>query len=132
MAAMTSKYNRVLAAKFSPRNGCFIADGQLIFVKPLSNISIRDTVSHHFSSVTDPEITSQFGWVTEISPFTTEDFLESLSSTVEINHELIEHTNHMLDAVARHSINTPMAVDYFRRGLNTQSMALSVHKVFFR
>lgn len=128
---MTSdNYTKLLVGKHSPKNKCYVSDGDVLYVTPRLNLPQKSHVAHHFVSSTDQSKTSQYGCVAEVSPFSLDTFLsDRLGGSVD--DETIQHVPAMLRAIAKLDPGTPVAATYGRRGVEESRMELSIHRVFF-
>ena len=132
MATMSEIYNHIIVGKFSPQNGCLADNDTPLFVIPLDRVPLCDAVSHEFSSMKNTSVKSRYGWVKEVSPFSIDDIISKIPEFIERDHRLTEHMISMFRAAQREKAESAMAVDYMLRGVETQSMVLSIHKVIFR
>jgi hypothetical protein len=124
------KYDKFLKARFSPENGCFVEDGELLTVVPKSKLPANRQVAHHFLDVATLKKRSRYGWVADSEPLTLEEFIERFHPDSK-DDNLRDHVRRMLDAVAKQALGTPMAAGYTPRGLGNRQMEFIVHRVFF-
>ncbi len=130
-AMMSELYTHNILGKFSPQNGCFSEDESQLFIIPLDPVPLRDAASHEFSCLKNPNVKSRFGWVKATRPFSITEFLLRIPVGVRRDEALINHLETMLRVAKVLKPGDAVAVDYMRRGVETQRMELSVHKVFF-
>lgn len=124
-------FSKLLVAKYSPKNKCYVSDGVVLFVKPASDLPQSDHVSHFFLSTADRKTTSQYGWVKAVEPFSLNDFIASYLKDEQLSDAMRDHLSKMLSAVGRLDANTPVAATYSGRGVETKTMEFEVHRVFF-
>lgn len=128
---MNEKYSKIIIARHSPENKCFVSEGDPLYVKPLKSIPIRNVTSHHFLSLLDFKTKSKYGWVHETDNFIFDEFIEKYFSGKELNELQLQAVKMMLDSIAKLEINTPVTSTYFERGVIEKKMVLTVHRVFF-
>ena len=124
-------YDKILVAKYSPKNGCHAQDGEVLTVVPRRSVPQRTVISHHFVSAKDGKTRSKYGWVKELGPFTLEDFLEGQYDDRQVSESEREHIRIMLSSIQELPADTPTTATYRSRGTLEQTMELTVHKVFF-
>lgn len=124
-------YKMSLVARFSPKNGCNVPDGELLTVLPKKKLPRNRDSGHHFVSVRDPSLTSKFGWVKQSQPYSLEDFLKLTHGEGDASEEQKDHVKTMLSAIAALDEGTPVAATYFVRGTIERKHVFTVHKVIF-
>lgn len=129
------RYNKILVAKFSPENGCFVQEGATLTVLQKQILSISKAragyIRHTFVSLLDLKTKSKYGWVKEVPEFTLEDFLGNYPGGYKINDNAIGHATKMLSSINNLNGGTPVTVNYSIVGIIEREIVLSVHKVFF-
>lgn len=129
---MQKTYSKLLIAKYSPENKCFVEDGAILTVLPRKKPStVRNSISHYFIDSLDRKTKSRYGWVKQVEPFLFEYFIATYCKNTE-NEEELEHVRKMLDAAAVLEVDKPVAATYFERGVEEKRLEFSVHRVFFR
>ena len=123
-------FSKLLVAKQSPQNGCYVGDGEVLFVVPRQKLPAKDHVTHCFVSTVDRKTKSRYGWVVSVEPFTTDDFVR-IYLNGEADDLTRSHISTMLARVANLAPDTPVAVEYTRYGLEERRVELNVHRVFF-
>jgi hypothetical protein len=121
-------FDSILITKNSSKNNCFGADGELLYILPPTAEPDRET-RHLFTGVcTKSE--NQYGWVRKSSTmFTLEDFIDRAG--LPKDDRVCELLSFLLTAIGRLDEGTPVAVDYFLRGLPPKP-TLIVHKIIFQ
>jgi hypothetical protein len=128
---MTDRYTKVLVARFSPQNRCYVADGEVLTVIPKKNLRRNKDTAHKFVSTGDPSLTSKFGWVHEVPAITLEQFLCRTSEPSAVSNERKEHIQTMLSSIALLREDTPVAATYKIRGVIERRHVFVVHRVIF-
>lgn len=121
-------YTKLLTAKYSPGNKCFASEGEVLTIVSKPNLPKND--AQYFFIGAKGNEKSQFGWVTEVAPFTIEDFIKNYAKDPS-NESEKEYIKIMLDAAAKYGHNTPMAASFVVRGTMQKKVVLTVHKVLF-
>jgi hypothetical protein len=124
-------YSKVLVARFSPQNGCYAADGEVLTIIPTKNLRSNQDAEHNFVSSRDRSLTSKFGWVQEVPAFTLEQFLSRTSEPGAISDERKEHVQTMLSSIALLPHDTAVAATYWMRGAIERRHVFAVHRVIF-
>jgi len=126
------QFQKLLVARFSPRNKCFVPDGELLLAPPPKEGSkVKHGSSHKLVSGIDHRTSSKFGWVkSEEVAFTLIDFLTRCGRPSP-THEQAQVALQMLDAISRLADGVPVAATYVSRGVERRRVVLTVHKVFF-
>jgi hypothetical protein len=60
---MEDIYEKILIAKFSPKNECYSEDGEILTVFPRDITSLRESTEHFFNGIYEPHAKSKYGWV---------------------------------------------------------------------
>jgi hypothetical protein len=121
-------YTRLPVARYSPENHCHVPDGEVLYVEPRKVVSQRPHLAHFFVSAKDRKTKSQYGWVRDVEPFTTADFIGChLSGPLLTEQVAVLET--MFRSIERLAPNTPVAATYSLRGVETRTMELSIHRV---
>src|SRR6266498_1074290 len=129
---MDRQYTKVLVARYRPENKCYVAEGEILFVKPRRQVPLKEHVNNKFLGTRDPGTTSQFGWVKEeVKGFTLEQFMETNLESLVIEGDQRDHLRIMLDSIAKLPQDTPVAAGYARRGFEDRRMEFEVYRVFF-
>jgi hypothetical protein len=129
---MAALFSKVLAAKFSPQNKCYVPDGTVLFVRPRTNVPLKPYIAHHFVSVVDRLTWSRYGWVKSCEEaFSLEGFLESYLPNEPLSERGRHHIQVMLAAIANLAEDTAVASTYSQRGIEVREMAFEVHRVIF-
>jgi len=124
-------YDKILVARHSPENKCFVDDGGILILKPKKLKTDRGYVGHYFLDHLDKKAKSKYGWVKVIEPITLDQFVSKyIGNTDDLNQ--IEHNKIMLDSIQKLDVDTPVAATYSERGVEQRRMDFTVHKVFFR
>ena len=58
---MDTRFTKVIVARQNPKYKCYAIDGEVFYVVPRADIPLKAHVSHHFVTVRDPKVTSQYG-----------------------------------------------------------------------
>lgn len=130
MAAVTM-FQKLLVAKYSPSNRCYVPDGTVLFVRPAAAVRMTAAVPHKFVGAADRKTTSKFAWVKAVTPFTLEQYIAEHLLGEEISADMLKHLEVMLSAIARLSDGTPVGATYFQRGVERRVMEFDVHRVIF-
>jgi len=128
---MTKAYDKVLIAKYSPENKCFVDEGEVLTIVPKGNLPKKDHVKHLFVSITDLKTKSQYGWVKQVKEFTVDDFIGTHYGNQELTNEQKEHILILLNSISGLRDETPVAATYSQKGFMEKKMVLKVHKVLF-
>ncbi|MDT3738628.1 MAG: hypothetical protein RO257_03900 [Candidatus Kapabacteria bacterium] len=128
---MEKIYNKILIAKYSNINKCFVQDGIELIVKPLISPPIREHINHYFVSIKDFKTKSKYGWVKIVDFFTLEEFIISHFLNIKISENDKMTIKTMFDSIDKLNEGTPVASTYSCRGIEIKKMELTIHKVFF-
>lgn len=128
---MPESFSKILVARHSPKNKCYVEDGTTLIVKPLASVPMKEHVPHHFVSAKDFKTQSRYGWVRETEPFSLDDFTLEYWTNNNLSDNERAHLMTMLKSLARLAPNTPCAATYSRRGIEAKRMEFTVHRVFF-
>jgi hypothetical protein len=121
-------YTKSLVGRFSPKNGCHVANGEILIVKPHRKVPIRNIHPHGFVGV-DSRKKSKYGWVAESEqPFSLEEFLSRFG--LRGASEEVDAIRLMLDSVKDLPAGVPVGCDYRKDGLSSR-MNLWIHRVAF-
>jgi hypothetical protein len=131
MSVPEDRFRKVLVAKYSPQNGCYVVDGEQLTVVPRRNVPLKEGVSHYFVSIRDSSKKSKYGWVKETAEFTVSEFANHSSERQSLSSEELEHVLTMLRAIDQLPPDAPVAATYFCRGVDQKKMVFAVHKVVF-
>jgi len=128
-----ARFEKFLVARYSPENRCFAPDGDILY-PPLPEFKPDGKPKkkkYHFLSAGTPDVLSQYGWVklTE-NPFSLGEFVNEYLPGYQLEVELILLSQLFL-VISRLSDGTPVAGDFFERGVERRTVELSFHKVFF-
>lgn len=126
-----ARYSKLLVAKYSPKNGCNVSDGTILYLKPSPTVPSADFVDHTFVSTEDGATESKYGWVKDVEPFSTDDFVISHLGSERISEEEKKHLEIMFTSIANLKAGTPVVAEYSCRGVERRSMKLTVHRVIF-
>lgn len=124
-------FTKILIAKYSPKNGCFACDGDVLSIKPRKSLPQRDHLRHFFVSVRDFKRKSRYGWVEDVKSFTLTDFVRDHLSNSELSTAELSHIYTMLTSISSLPKGTPAAATYSLRGVHNRVMQLTIHKVIF-
>lgn len=124
------KYNKILIARYSPNNGCYVDDGEYLVVWPKVNVSMRDIITHSFSGLINETKTSKYGWVKEVPPFTMNDFISRFIRR-QLNDNEKTHLVKMFESIANLKDGDPVAATYRKKSFNENEMELKIHKIIF-
>lgn len=128
-------FNKILIARHSPQNGCYVDDGVTLTILPKRPLPVgrlkRSFVSHHFVSSRDLKTKSRYGWVQEVEPFSLEAFVTTCVSTSGVSDVDLAHIETLLSAVARVPVGKPVAACYVERGVERKYVELSIYRVLF-
>src|SRR5262245_3480939 len=110
------RFQKLLVARFSPENKCFVSEGEILFAPlPKQGSELTHGTSQEFLSCADHQTSSKFGWVrVEPVEFRLEDFLDRCGQLVRTT-EQIQVTFEMLNAVSKLGEGVPVAASYFSR-----------------
>jgi hypothetical protein len=125
----TKYYSKILVAKFSPLNKCFVEDGVVLILKPKTLKKDRGQIGHHFLDQLDKKTKSKYGWVREIEPLTFEQFKAKFIGD-NADNATLEHNRVMLDSIQNLRLDTPVAATYSER-IEPRRMEFTVHRVIF-
>jgi hypothetical protein len=124
-------YNKILIAKHSPQNGCFVEEGKILTIYPKEKVPNKSHVTHYFVDSEDLKTKSRYGWVKEVPSFNIGDFINQNLRGIELSSNELEHIRIMLDSILKLEACTPVAATYSQRGVGNKQMKFTVHKVFF-
>jgi hypothetical protein len=124
-------FTKIPVGKYSPKNGCFACDGDVLVIKPRRSLPQRDHVRHFFVSARDLKTKSRYGWVEEIKSFTLTEFVRDHLPNFELSTAELSHIQIMLNSMSSLPKGTPIAATYSLRGVHKKVMQLTVHKVIF-
>lgn len=122
-------YNKILVAKYSPLNKCFVADGGILILKPEKLKKDSGHIGHYFLDHLDKRTKSKFGWVKEIEPLTFEQFSVKFIGN-NADNVTLEHNKVMLDSIENLKLDSPVAATYSER-IEPRRMEFTVHRVIF-
>jgi hypothetical protein len=125
----TKYYDRILVAKYSPLNKCFVEDGGILILKPKKIKKDTGHIGHYFLDHLDKKTKSKYGWVKEIEPLTFEQFRTKFIGD-KTDNETLEHNKIMLDSIQNLKLDTPVAATYSERN-EPRRMEFTVHRVIF-
>jgi hypothetical protein len=128
---MDKIYSKILVARYSPPNKCFVNEGEVLYIKPLKTVPMKLCISHHFISTVDRKTKSKYGWVKIVDEFTLSEFISNHLSDIkltDIQHNGIEL---MLNSIAKLDKDIPVAATYSERGILEKRMDLTIHRMFF-
>jgi hypothetical protein len=128
---MTGTYTKLIKARYSPQNGCYAPNGDVLYVEPRQEVPITQSVAHHFRSTSNSSLTAKFGWVAEESPFSLDEFISRHLAPRAISDSQRSVLDIMLASVARLRTEKAVAASYSRRGVEQRRMELTVHPVVF-
>jgi hypothetical protein len=124
-------YRKVLTAKFSPKNGCNVPEGEVLTVRPRKRLPSKEDKGHYFVGTRHRSKRARFGWVREVDPFTLEDFFRQYLENREVTPQEQEHLTTMLTLISHLEPGTPVTATYFVRGVIEKKTVFTIHKVFF-
>ena len=123
-------FNKSLIALCSPQNGCFAEDGAILYPS-VPNYQPATPGSYHFVQLAKTNKRSKFGWVKSCKQsFTLEEFLAGYPE-LDQSDEQRALLNGLFEAMSKLQDDTPVAVTFFRRGLEHPRLELTSHRVFF-
>ena len=122
-----TKYTKVLVARYSPKNGCNVTEGEMLIVKPPVKEPNRE-LSYHFEGVMTGK-KSRYGWVKTVPEYTLENYIDKYLKNIS-EKELV-YLECMLNSISKLQTNTPVAVDYRQKSMGEPIFVLHVHKVIF-
>ena len=129
---MGTQFNKIVVARHSPKNKCHARDGAVLCVVPRDVIPMKNRdVRHHFVDVHDQTVTSQYGWVQEVAPFSLEDFTATYLNNRMLSESESEHLKTMFSAIMKVAPGSPVAATYSSRGVEKKRMVFTVHRVIF-
>lgn len=131
MAMTDATFDRILIARQSERNGCFVDDGVPLTVRPSSDLPKKRDKRHHFVSTTDGKTRNRYGWVAAAAPLTADEFAARYLNRDFEGAEERAHVVIMLKSIAAFPIGTPVACGYDVRGVETKRVEFVVHRVVF-
>lgn len=123
-------FDRILVAKHSVRNKCFVKDGEVLFFRPRKTLPMKVVIQHHFVGTKNLSAKSKYGWVAPSEPISEEEFA-NIHLNMPADFVQLEAIRDMLGAIASLPFNTPVLIQYVQRGVEKKVMELSIHKVFF-
>jgi hypothetical protein len=128
----TKEFNHILLARFSPANGCHVEEGGVLIVEARAKPPKRPG-SHFFIGASLPRIRSRYGWVAVAPAFDLDAFARAhLHDRTLTEWEKLNLTR-MFEAIAKLKPGTPVAADYFERGMGrSATIDLVVHRVILR
>jgi hypothetical protein len=121
-------YSKLFKARNNPENKCFAKDDEVLTIVPKKELPKKECKHHFIGALTEEK--SQYGWVSDVKPFTLEEFIKKYGFNTSDDIEK-EYVKIMLDAASKQKPNTHMAADFVMRGAMQKKMVLTVHKVFF-
>lgn len=125
-----TKFSKLLVARHSPENGCYAAEGTVLFVKAKPKVPMKTHVNHVFLSADDPKLKSKYGWVAEAAPFDLEEFV-ARHHLDGLSDEDRGHLITMFESIANLAPGVPVASGYSSRGVENPRMEFTVHRVWF-
>jgi hypothetical protein len=126
-----SHFSKLLVARHSPKNECYADDGTVLYVKALTNVSLKNHLTHHFVSSTDHHTTSMYGWVAEVEAFTVDDFIRGFMYGLSVAETDRAHLEIMFRSIVKLTAGAPVAATYSPSGLGNKRMEFTVHRVVF-
>jgi hypothetical protein len=123
-------YTKLLIARYSPSNGCYVRDDAVLSVTAKKDVKQKDHVSHYFVDSESKTLKSRYGWVKTVESFRLDDFLRTYEGS-DLDDIESSHIKIMLRSIQDLPDGTPVAATYSQRGLEKKEMAFTVHKVFF-
>lgn len=130
MEQLDKMYSKLLVARNSPKNGCYVEDGHVLIVLSKNDVKLKDQVVHYFIDGYDKKTKSKYGWVRSVEQFSIGQFMNRYSLSTD-DEQQVAHIGAMLESASRFPDDTPMAATYSRRGVEKKVMEFTVHKVFF-
>ncbi len=124
-------FDKVLVAKFSPENHCNVPDGEVLTVKPRKTPLHNRDAGHYFTGTRHGSDKARYGWVTEVQPFTLDDFVRDHLEGKELSPSEREHLGTLLSSISHLPSGTPVTATYFVRGVIEKRPVFTVHKVLF-
>ena len=121
-------FHNVLLAIHSPKNHCFVPEGEVLTVRPRRSVRLTSVVGHHFVGTKNPRLTARFGWIRPREPFTLQGFLDEHYRVLPTEHLELAHVGEMLTSIDRLSLGMAVGADYFPRGIPPR-MEFAVHRV---
>ena len=128
---MKERFDKIVVARFSPGNKCYVKEGIPLVVLPKKNVPRKAAVAHHFVDHRDLKTKSKYGWVTTVPDFTLSEFLSCYLADRQLSETETEHIRTMLCDVSKLKDSTPVTATYWERGMFPPKMVFAVHKVIF-
>jgi len=128
---MVDTFDRLLVARFSPKNRCTVPEGEVLSVKPRKTLPHNRDVRHYFIGTRHSSAKARYGWVAEVQPFTFDDFVRDHLDGNELSQSEREHLLRLLSSISRLPSGTPVTATYFVRGVIEKQTVFTVHKVIF-
>ena len=124
-------YQKILVARRSDENKCFVDDGIPLTVVPLAGELLLRDRAHHFVSAKDGRTPSKYGWVKSVDPIELGDFSSRYLGREFSGADERGHVQIMLRSIAALIVDTPVACGYVVRGVESRALEFQVHRVFF-
>jgi hypothetical protein len=124
-------FEKVLIARFSPKNHCNVPEGEVLTVRPRKTLPHNRDVGHYFIGTRHGSEKSRYGWVKEVQPFTLDNFVADYLEGKGLSPAGREHLEVLLSSISRLPPGTPVTATYSVRGVIEKKTVFTVHKVVF-
>jgi hypothetical protein len=124
-------FDKVLVARFSPDNGCYVPEGEILTVRPRKKLPHNRDAAHYFIGSRHRSLKARYGWVAQSDSFTFDDFVRNQLGGKDLSSAERDHLATMLCSISRLPLDTPVTATYFARGTIEKHTVFSVHKVIF-
>jgi hypothetical protein len=124
-------FQKILVAKFSPKNRCNVPEGEVLTVRPRKTLPHNKDVGHYFIGTRHISERARYGWVADVHPFTLDEFVRDYLGGRDLSQPEREHLQTLLSSISRLPAETPVTATYFVRGVIEKRTAFTVHKVIF-
>jgi flavin-dependent dehydrogenase len=123
-------YSKILVARYNPKNYCYANEGEALVIAQKEDKPKKKLPNdHHFFVGTISKESSRYGWVFSLDHEITSEEL-ACKYNENPSNELIESCELLLNSIATHDDNTPIACTYSKIYLQNKKV-LKVHKVLF-
>lgn len=126
---MPSTFTKLLVGQYSPQNGCNVPDGEVLTVIPKANVPLHEHLGHEFRAAANRQISSKYGWVREVAPFSLQEFVATYLDGRDLTPSEQQHLETMFQSIAKLPAGTPVAATYSSRGVEAKRMDFTVHRV---
>ncbi len=125
MSNPSRMFNKVVAGKNSPRNGCYVDDDEIL-VPGTPDLAAE---AFDFTGVSTFR-SSRYGWVKSTdAPFTITDF--AIRYNLDLTSERMGIVFMLFEKIAKLPDGAVVAGSFFKRGIERRTLEFDFHRVFF-